>query len=101
MSIYFPHTEKAKRLTSLHGSIESLIYDPEQNDEHMWVLYVTLVLFWGSLIKELMCNCVCFLQYISNLVSKFIADDMVTALGRFEIYFALWCIWHDFYLVGL
>jgi hypothetical protein len=36
-----------------------------------------------------MCNCVCFLQYISNLVSKFIADDMVTALGRFEIYFAL------------
>jgi sucrose synthase len=35
MSIYFPHTEKAKRLTSLHGSIENLIYDPEQNDEHM------------------------------------------------------------------
>jgi sucrose synthase len=35
MSIYFPYTEKAKRLTSLHGSIESLIYDPEQNDEHM------------------------------------------------------------------
>ncbi|PUZ41176.1 hypothetical protein GQ55_9G483200 [Panicum hallii var. hallii] len=35
MSIYFPHTEKAKRLTSLHGSIESLIYDPEQNDEHI------------------------------------------------------------------
>ena len=54
MSIYFPYTEKAKRLTSLHGSIESLIYDPEQNDEHMWVLYATLVLIWGSLIKELM-----------------------------------------------
>jgi sucrose synthase len=35
MSIYFPYTEKAKRLTSLHGSIESLIYDPAQNDEHM------------------------------------------------------------------
>ncbi|ONL97868.1 Sucrose synthase 3 [Zea mays] len=35
MSIYFPHTEKAKRLTSLHGSIENLIYDPEQNDEHI------------------------------------------------------------------
>ena len=54
MSIYFPYTEKAKRLTSLHGSIESLIYDPEQNDEHTWVLYATFVLFWGSLIKELM-----------------------------------------------
>lgn len=35
MSIYFPFTEKAKRLTALHGSIESLIYDPEQNDEHI------------------------------------------------------------------
>ncbi|TVU47109.1 hypothetical protein EJB05_06691 [Eragrostis curvula] len=35
MSIYFPHTEKAKRLTSLHGSIENLIYDPEQNDDHI------------------------------------------------------------------
>lgn len=35
MSIYFPFTEKDKRLTALHGSIESLIYDPEQNDEHM------------------------------------------------------------------
>lgn len=35
MSIYFPYTEKAKRLTSLHGSLENLISDPEQNDEHM------------------------------------------------------------------
>ncbi|KAG8063430.1 hypothetical protein GUJ93_ZPchr0003g17020 [Zizania palustris] len=35
MSIYFPYTERAKRLTSLHGSIENLIYDPEQNDEHV------------------------------------------------------------------
>ena len=35
MSIYFPYTEKARRLTAFHGSIESLLYDPEQNDEHM------------------------------------------------------------------
>ncbi|KAF7042669.1 hypothetical protein CFC21_052201 [Triticum aestivum] len=35
MSIYFPFTEKDKRLTALHGSIESLIYDPEQNDVHI------------------------------------------------------------------
>ena len=38
MPIYFPFTEKAKRLTALHGSIESLIYDRDQNDEHMWEL---------------------------------------------------------------
>uniref|UniRef100_A0A0D9VTU5 Sucrose synthase n=1 Tax=Leersia perrieri TaxID=77586 RepID=A0A0D9VTU5_9ORYZ len=35
MSIYFPYTEEPKRLTSLHGSLENLIYDPEQNDEHI------------------------------------------------------------------
>lgn len=35
MSIYFPYFEKEKRLTSLHGSIEKLLYDPEQNEEHM------------------------------------------------------------------
>lgn len=35
MSIYFPYFEKEKRLTSLHGSIEKLLYDPVQNDEHM------------------------------------------------------------------
>jgi sucrose synthase len=35
MSIYFPYTEKDRRLTALHGSIESLLYDPEQNDVHM------------------------------------------------------------------
>ncbi|XP_068658391.1 sucrose synthase 4-like [Aristolochia californica] len=34
-SIYFPFSEKEKRLTSLHGSIEKLLYDPEQNDEHL------------------------------------------------------------------
>ncbi|XP_072984097.1 sucrose synthase 4-like isoform X1 [Typha latifolia] len=35
MSIYFPYSEKEKRLTSLHSSIEKLLYDPEQTDEHI------------------------------------------------------------------
>lgn len=37
-TIYFPYTEKAKRLTSLHESLEKLIYDPEQNDVHIGTL---------------------------------------------------------------
>jgi len=35
MSIYFPYSEKQNRLTSLHGSIEKLLYDPAQTDEYM------------------------------------------------------------------
>ncbi|KAF9604034.1 hypothetical protein IFM89_001394, partial [Coptis chinensis] len=35
MSIYFPYSEKEKRLTALHGAIEKLLYDPEQNEEHI------------------------------------------------------------------
>ncbi|XP_078160085.1 sucrose synthase 4-like isoform X1 [Carex rostrata] len=35
MSIYFPYTENEKRLTSLHGSIEKLLFDPDQNEEHL------------------------------------------------------------------
>ncbi|KAF3436478.1 hypothetical protein FNV43_RR23570 [Rhamnella rubrinervis] len=38
MCIYFPYSEKQKRLTALHGSIEKLLYDPEQNDEHIGLL---------------------------------------------------------------
>ncbi|KAK2965202.1 hypothetical protein RJ640_019957 [Escallonia rubra] len=38
MSIYFSYSEKEKRLTALHGSIEKLLYDPEQNDEHIGTL---------------------------------------------------------------
>ncbi|XP_059440363.1 sucrose synthase 2 [Corylus avellana] len=38
MCIYFPYSEKEKRLTALHGSIEKLLYDPEQNDEHIGTL---------------------------------------------------------------
>ncbi|KAK9282334.1 hypothetical protein L1049_005248 [Liquidambar formosana] len=37
-SIYFPYFEKHRRLTSLHGSIEKMLYDPEQNDEHIGTL---------------------------------------------------------------
>ncbi|XP_041999276.1 sucrose synthase 4-like [Salvia splendens] len=37
-SIYFPYTEEAKRLTSFHESLEKLIYDPEQTDEHIGTL---------------------------------------------------------------
>lgn len=35
MSIYFPYSDKENRLTALHGSIEKLLHDPEQNEEHM------------------------------------------------------------------
>jgi sucrose synthase len=35
MSFYFPYTEKEKRLTCLHGSIENLLFNPDQNDEHL------------------------------------------------------------------
>ncbi|KAK3004679.1 hypothetical protein RJ639_018705 [Escallonia herrerae] len=38
MCIYFSYSEKEKRLTALHGSIEKLLYDPEQNDEHIGTL---------------------------------------------------------------
>ncbi|ERN00657.1 hypothetical protein AMTRI_Chr13g117070 [Amborella trichopoda] len=38
MSIYFPFTEKQKRLTALHPSIEEMLYSPVQNDEHVGVL---------------------------------------------------------------
>jgi len=35
MCIYFPYSDREKRLTALHGSIEELLFDPEQNDEHV------------------------------------------------------------------
>ncbi|XP_021290452.1 sucrose synthase 2 isoform X2 [Herrania umbratica] len=38
MCIYFPYSDKERRLTALHGSIEELLYDPEQNDEHVGIL---------------------------------------------------------------
>eukprot|EP00252_Welwitschia_mirabilis_P026173 TRINITY_DN845_c0_g1_i1.p1 TRINITY_DN845_c0_g1~~TRINITY_DN845_c0_g1_i1.p1 ORF type:complete len:646 (-),score=94.98 TRINITY_DN845_c0_g1_i1:204-2141(-) len=34
MQIYFPYTEKQRRLTALHGAIEELIFNPEQTAEH-------------------------------------------------------------------
>ncbi|OMO63899.1 Sucrose synthase [Corchorus capsularis] len=38
MCIYFPYSDKEKRLTALHGSIEELLYDPKQTDEHIGTL---------------------------------------------------------------
>lgn len=38
MCIYFPYSDVEKRLTALHGSIEKLLYDPEQNEEHIGML---------------------------------------------------------------
>nr|WEX73725.1 sucrose synthase [Abies beshanzuensis] len=38
MQIYFPYTEKQQRLTALHGSLEELLFNPEQTTEHMCVL---------------------------------------------------------------
>ncbi|URD91599.1 hypothetical protein MUK42_00734 [Musa troglodytarum] len=35
MGIYFAYSEKERRLTCLHGSIEKLLYDQEQCDEHI------------------------------------------------------------------
>lgn len=35
MDIYFPYSDKQKRLTTLHGSIEKMLYDSEQTDE--WI----------------------------------------------------------------
>ncbi|XP_071697410.1 sucrose synthase 4-like isoform X1 [Rutidosis leptorrhynchoides] len=35
MTIYFSYTEKEKRLTSLHSKIEKLLFDPEQNEDHI------------------------------------------------------------------
>lgn len=35
MSIYFPYTEKEKRLTSFHAEIEELLYSSVENEEHL------------------------------------------------------------------
>lgn len=34
-SVYFPYTEKQRRLTSFHPDIEELLYSKEDNSEHM------------------------------------------------------------------
>ncbi|KAJ6710528.1 hypothetical protein OIU74_011404 [Salix koriyanagi] len=38
MDIYFPCSDKQKRLTALHGSIEEMLYDHEQTDERIGTL---------------------------------------------------------------
>ncbi|XVF22174.1 hypothetical protein REPUB_Repub12eG0151000 [Reevesia pubescens] len=35
MSLYFPYTDKEKRLTALHGPIEEFLYDPQPSDEYI------------------------------------------------------------------
>ncbi|KAL2458913.1 Sucrose synthase 4 [Forsythia ovata] len=38
MNLYYPYTEKEKRLTSLHPEIEELLYSEVENEEHLCVL---------------------------------------------------------------
>ncbi|XWS39005.1 hypothetical protein CRYUN_Cryun18bG0012800 [Craigia yunnanensis] len=38
MSIFFTYSNKERRLTAFHCSIKELLYDPEQNDEHVGML---------------------------------------------------------------
>jgi sucrose synthase len=38
MDIYFPYSEKEKRLTHLHPEIEELLYSPEDSAEHKFAL---------------------------------------------------------------
>lgn len=38
MTIYFPYSDKERRLTALHESIEELLFSAEQNDEHVGLL---------------------------------------------------------------
>ncbi|XP_031262958.1 sucrose synthase 7-like isoform X6 [Pistacia vera] len=37
-SVYFPYTEKQRRLTKYHPEIEALLYNKEENDEHIGYL---------------------------------------------------------------
>ncbi|KAK4415780.1 Sucrose synthase [Sesamum alatum] len=38
MNLYFPYTEKEKRLTAFHPEIEELLYSDVENEEHLCVL---------------------------------------------------------------
>ncbi|KAG0608275.1 hypothetical protein M758_8G093300 [Ceratodon purpureus] len=38
MSIYYPFSEQERRLTSLHGAIEELLFSPAQTDEHVGLI---------------------------------------------------------------
>ncbi|KAL0374622.1 UNVERIFIED_CONTAM: Sucrose synthase [Sesamum radiatum] len=38
MNLYFPYTEKDKRLTAFHPEIEELLYSDVENEEHLCVL---------------------------------------------------------------
>lgn len=38
MNVYYPFTEKERRLTRLHPAIEALLFSPAQTDEHVGVI---------------------------------------------------------------
>lgn len=38
MDVYFPYTDKERRLTKLHPTIEDLLFGTEQSDEHIGVI---------------------------------------------------------------
>ncbi len=52
LTIYYPFTDKKRRLTSLHEAIEELLFDPSQNAEHM---YMT----GNSTIQSVFTKCIC------------------------------------------
>ena len=51
VQIYFPYTEKQCRLTALHGSIEELLFNPEQTAKHMYVI-LSMTVFSHSILFE-------------------------------------------------
>ncbi len=45
LSIYYPFTDKKRRLTSLNEAIEELLFHPSQTDEHMYTLLLSRPVF--------------------------------------------------------
>ncbi|TYI07025.1 hypothetical protein ES332_A10G198700v1 [Gossypium tomentosum] len=84
MSIYFPYSDKERRLTALHGSIEELLYNPEQNDEHVGMLSdrsKPLIFFMARLdrVKNLtgLVECYCKSRRLRELVNLVIVGGYV------------------------
>lgn len=44
MNLYFPYYEKEKRLTAYHPEIEELLFSDVENDEHMYVTKLAILL---------------------------------------------------------
>lgn len=64
MSVYFPYTEKDKRLTAFHPEIEELLYSSVENEEHLWVsiYFPTFVMYFTYLCLMELIFCYCCLQ---------------------------------------